>query len=474
MVVIIFKKAAVGIALSGLFIYHVLLRIVISGLNQRSVFTLPLNFFLNFLPVFIWLLIFKNAGLIPKSIRPNIHVPLAFHVDTFVFSILKSPLGACLSIAFLLLSAWLLYLKVYRHKQFLGYDLLPENEYGFSSFTSHSCDSSTSSTSGGASSDEFELDDFPLLSFSKKDDMASSEDLAPPDFQDHPKIGNLEFIPNYSPLDVAENAAHINNGLLSHMRSTRSYLPYNCWYLAPPALLAASWFMLNIDQMLASNLSFLKDQISWCSYVLGHFFVPLFTAIWLYVFHCPGALKLFSFALGTQNIAGVMTHLLLPTAPPWFIHRNGENATADYDVLGYAAGLTRAHFSKGTHLVTNGFHKSPIVFGAVPSLHSAMAVLCFLFVCYYSRWTFAKLLLLCFVFLQWWATIYLDHHWRIDLLIGLFYAIVSFTLWYRLRMQRYSEEFVKARLRYDFARGSTMGMRVFRNTKLQNFFDPLS
>lgn len=161
---------------------------------------------------------------------------------------------------------------------------------------------------------------------------------------------------------------------------------------------------------------------------------------------------------------------------PWFIHLYDEDAEATYDLPGYAAGLTRVDMAMGTHLNSNGFHASPIVFGALPSLHSAMAVMAFFFVSYYSRWTTLKLLAASFVALQWWATIYLDHHWRLDLVVGMLYAITSFTLLYcwPRGIKKVDSDFMKARLRFDFKNGSTMGMRVFRNTRLQNFFDPLA
>lgn len=435
-----------------LFLYHLLARIFWLGLNERNIVTLPLNFFINFLPMFSWLLIFKNAGLIPKEIRPKIHVKLAYHLDTFMFSVTKSPVGSLLSILLTVSVAWLFNLKWYQLAK-SAYSKLAES----------------ASTSASGSTEDFELASFD--NELPKDFIAHA---APGDFQDHERIGPLEFLPAMSQFDVAENASSINNKISDHIARTHSYRPYNCYFWAPPALLAALWFLLNFDHWLLRPITVPKDMVSWFSYVIGHFCVPLFTAIWLYVFHAPGALRLFSFALGAQNIAGVVTHLLFPNAPPWFIMLNGENGEATYDTPGYAAGLIRAPFGTGTHVVTQGFHKLPIVFGALPSLHSAMAVMCFFFVCYYSRWVVAKFLLFLFVVLQWWATIYLDHHWRLDLIAGLAYALVLFTLVMKLRMGRVDEDFVSARLRYDFHRGSTMGMRVFRNTKLQNFFDPLS
>lgn len=456
-------------------VLQLLVRIFWSGLNKRNLLTFPLNFFINFLPVLIWLVIFKNAGAIPKDIRPKIHVALAYHVDTFVFSVKKSPVGALLLALLCVCTGWLVYLRWYcpqtacpTSKSDFGAILTSRNSA--SEFLDLSCGSGLeldvieSPTSGSNASDG-------SLEMGNKYDEDYRYTLAPTDFQSDPWHPVLRIIPAMSPGEISANAARINATIVDHVRSN-GYVPYNSWKWAVPALVAASWPILNLDHWVATPLSTPKDIVSWFSYVIGHFCVPLFTAIWLYVFHAPGALKLFGMALGSQNIAGVVTHLLFPNAPPWFIDLNGENGHADYDTKGYAAGLTRAPFGTGTHMVSKGFHASPIVFGALPSLHLAMAAMSFFFVCYYLRWTVSKVALFAFVVVQWWATIYLRHHWRLDLIVGMLYSVVAFTAVYKWRMERKMKEFFEARLRYDFAAGSTMGMRVFRNTKLQNFFDP--
>lgn len=460
------KRVVLGCLAPLVFLFQLFNRIFWLGLNERNVFSLPLNFFVNFSPVFIWLLIFKNAGLIPKSIRPPIHVSLAHRVEKFVFDVKENPVSSLFSLIVITLAAWVIYSKIYLKK-------LAGPEPASNELERHTSSSLSLESSEGSliSEEDFEMIDYENPKTHLNADLGSAVPLS---FQDHPRIGALPFLPKVSLNDIAENARTINKKLQRYIQTHKCAIPYGSWPMAPPALLAASWLLLNIDAAFATHITETKDTISWFSYVIGHFCVPLFTAIWLYVFHAPGALKCFSFALGAQNIAGVITHLVFPNAPPWFIHKFGDDAHADYDTLGYAAGLTRAKFSTGTHIVNNGFHKSPIVFGAVPSLHSAMAVMCFFFVCYYSRWLFAKALLTAFVFCQWWATIYLDHHWRIDLLMGLLYAIASYTVFAKWLMPRVDHEFAQARLHYDFNKGSTMGMRVFRNTKLQSFFDPLA
>lgn len=195
-------------------------------------------------------------------------------------------------------------------------------------------------------------------------------------------------------------------------------------------LIALSWPILNLlnYQVESCAKSTLQDFITYTSYVLLHLIIPIITAAYLYVCHIPGIVSLYSWCLGLQNLVSIITHLSLPSSPPWFIHINGINATADYSTLGYAAELTRIDRNLGWNLVTNGFHKSPIVFGAFPSVHSGMAVCTFLFINWFSTSCIIRAVSGVFVVVQWWATIYLDHHWRFDLYTGMFYSLCTFLL----------------------------------------------
>ncbi|EER32457.1 hypothetical protein CTRG_04128 [Candida tropicalis MYA-3404] len=450
-------------------IYQFFYRVFWSGLNQRNIFQLILNFCINFSPVFIWLLIFKNAGLIPHKIRPKIHVSLAYHVDTFMFSTIQ---GGITTIICLLGLSIALYRLVYQRKTKSHQNnttYIPLQNQGeqqeYNENTNPYEDDFRLSSSDSAS--DVELESFPK-------ELSKAIDPPPLDFQNDHHHQPFVLIPNLTPIEIGAMAQSINEKIIENHQKTGIYSPINCWYFLPPLLISTSWFILNFVHWLKDPIRQWEDYMAWVSYVLGHITVPIVTAVWLYVFQAPGALKSYSLALGLMNICGVLTHLVFPNAPPWFIHLNGEDAYADYDTPGYAAGLIRVDVALGTHITSKGFHASPIVFGALPSLHSAMAVMTFLFVGYYARWTIIKLLAFSFVCIQWWATIYLDHHWRLDLICGMMYSITWFTIIYKLRIIKSDAKFVKSRLSYDFNNGSTMGMRVFRNTKLQSFFDPLS
>lgn len=495
------------------FIYQFIYRVYWSGLNQRNILQLILNFCINFSPVFIWLLIFKNAGLIPHEIRPKIHVKLAYHLDQYIF---ETIIGGIVNILGLASLAWLLYRFVYQlkssnnnsnrnnhHQSQISGEYPPSNTNDIYSLykipQNYQLDiDNDSSSSNSSNNSDIELESFPKellkpsynqlppINFQDNDDQIQDSQLDNNRVHDgnseNTRFAPMVFIPQLTLIEVGQMAQSINNKILNHIQPKNSnsgfnynYSPINSWDFCPSLLLATSWFLLNFVHYLREPIRLWQDYLAWTSYVLGHITVPIVTAVWLYVFHAPGSLKAYSFALGLQNICGVLTHLLFPNAAPWFIHMNGENANADYDTPGYAAGLIRVDIALGTHLTSNGFHASPIVFGALPSLHSAMAVMTFFFVGYYSRWYFIKFLAFMFVMIQWWATIYLDHHWRLDLLAGLIYACIWFTIIYKLVIKYQQERFIMARLKYQFNNGgSTMGMRVFRNTKIQWFFDPLS
>lgn len=402
-------------------IFKFVVNFIKSGLNSRNILTLPLNFFINFSPIFIWLLIFKNAGLIPNEIRPDIHVSLIYNYDLLLFTPTWTNLLIWSLISVIFTFIWFQLVKIFANKFNLDSicsNLIKNNEYYLQ-----------------------------LRSVPSSDDTCTTE----------------------SDSDTDESCEEYNiSSVIDTEKITRSYAIY-----VTPVLFFAIWPLLNLADYFKTPLTTHKDIFAWCFYVLAHLIFPILTAVYLYAFQPQGVVKYFSIALGVQNIAGVITHLLFPNAPPWFIHLYGPDADANYDMPGYAAGLTRVDLALGTHLNSNGFHKSPIVFGAFPSLHSAMATQVFLFIYYSSSSILLRAGALSFVVIQWWGTIYLDHHFKIDLFAGAMYALLSFAIFYPF-VRRKEIDCINYRLSGNFNKSSSMGMRVFRNTRLERWFDPLA
>ncbi|EGW35216.1 uncharacterized protein SPAPADRAFT_58414 [Spathaspora passalidarum NRRL Y-27907] len=245
------------------------------------------------------------------------------------------------------------------------------------------------------------------------------------------------------------------------------------WRLAPVFLLAISWTVLNILYSTKNPVTKPKNIVAWVFHVVVHFVVPPLFGGWLYIFHPPRALKLFIVSSGLQTVAITLTYLVFPNAPPLFIKLYGENKEPTFDMI-YTDGITSVDMRFGVMLHKLSYYAIPNKFSSFPSLHSANACLIFFFVCYYSKWTSFKLLGLVNVLGQWWSELYLDHHWRFDCFAGMLYAITTWVLLmnWKKGLQYVDDRYTNAKANLDMKHGSTMGMRLFRNTRLKNFFDP--
>jgi len=205
------------------------------------------------------------------------------------------------------------------------------------------------------------------------------------------------------------------------------------------------------------------DVFTWLSYGVIHFISPFLCAFWLWLFASPGVVSVFAWSFGIQNCLGIITHLSFPTAAPWYGDQYGYPLPAgNYSMPGSAAGLVRVDAVLGTHIYANAFKASPLVFGAFPSLHGAFSCCCFFFVARYSRK--GAFIMGFYVLWQWFSTMYLRHHWRLDLLGGLIYSAFVFSCFYRSLIH----------IDRAYAFGSSGGngwQRLFDGTSWQHAFD---
>jgi len=137
------------------------------------------------------------------------------------------------------------------------------------------------------------------------------------------------------------------------------------------------------------------------------------------------AIQRYSWTFLCVNLAGFATYHIYPAAPPWYYHLT-HSCVADL----------ATHASEGVHLANvdrllgipyfNGFYgRSSDVFGAVPSLHVAYPLLIVI-----EGWVLfgpiRRGLSLLFLASMCVAAVYLDHHYVIDVLLGLFYTTVVY------------------------------------------------
>ncbi|KAI9491465.1 hypothetical protein BDB00DRAFT_832309 [Zychaea mexicana] len=179
----------------------------------------------------------------------------------------------------------------------------------------------------------------------------------------------------------------------------------------------------NLSELISSHQHPALDIIAWLPYGIVHYSLPFLFALILFVFGPPGCLDVFALTFGWMNVFAVLTQICFPNAAPWYEMTYGS-APADYSIHGEAGGLARIDKILGLELYGSSFGHSPLVFGAFPSLHSADATLTMLFLFYLKR----KLWPLCLLHVvwMWWATMYLTHHYLIDLVGGSMFALCAF------------------------------------------------
>lgn len=181
----------------------------------------------------------------------------------------------------------------------------------------------------------------------------------------------------------------------------------------------------NISDILTRYTNPFFDIVAWIPYGVLHFVLPFVTAIFLFVFGGPGAVKFFGKAFGYMNLAGVAVQIFIPCAPPWYELSHGITP-AHYGISGEAGGLARIDKIFHSNGYTNTFKNSPIVFGAFPSLHAGCATLEAMFLShYFPRW---RVFYWTYAFILYWSTMYLTHHYLVDLVAGGSFAIASFYL----------------------------------------------
>ncbi|KAL1999775.1 hypothetical protein VTN02DRAFT_4051 [Thermoascus thermophilus] len=179
----------------------------------------------------------------------------------------------------------------------------------------------------------------------------------------------------------------------------------------------------NISNILSAHQNVVLDVLAWLPYGICHYGAPFVVSMIMFVFGPPGTVPLFARTLGYISMTAVAIQLAFPCSPPWYENLYGL-APADYSMPGNPAGLARIDKLFGVDLYTSGFRQSPVVFGAFPSLHAADSTLAALFMSH----VFPKLkpLFVTYTLWMWWATMYLSHHYAVDLVGGGLLATVAF------------------------------------------------
>lgn len=187
----------------------------------------------------------------------------------------------------------------------------------------------------------------------------------------------------------------------------------------PPHALRG-WLAAHAGEFFAQAIS-LSAQFIYLSHI---FIFPLLMLFWwlrsvwfgdsreIFVRH----LKAFT----ALNALAILTYLLLPVAPPWWVSLYGQaQPTAE---LVAQTDITAA--MDGT-IIQKMIATAPMWFGAVPSLHGAYPVLFFL-LALRKRNTWLLAIIALYGVAMWFSTVALNQHYIIDLLAGAGIAFAAF------------------------------------------------
>lgn len=158
-------------------------------------------------------------------------------------------------------------------------------------------------------------------------------------------------------------------------------------------------------------------EVTMAAVYAAHFLLPLTVAFVLWL-RRRAAYYQYVIALMLMSFAQFFTAVLLPVAPPRFAFQYGE-ALAVTDIGAVVTLRT------GIGVVSWAYHSmigNPVA--AFPSLHAAYPILAFFFLRrYWPRWSWV---MLAYTAVVWFAIMYLGHHYLVDAIGGLIYAMAAY------------------------------------------------
>lgn len=151
---------------------------------------------------------------------------------------------------------------------------------------------------------------------------------------------------------------------------------------------------------------------------VAHFALPLVVAFIFWVLERRLYYR-YLLALLLMSFAAFICYVLIPVAPPRFAGSFGPPLAVD-DVA--RSTFEQLQFAPVTTWLYGSISGNPVA--AFPSLHSAYPLLAYLFA--RSRWPRGSLILLAWSAAIWFSVIYLGHHYVIDVVAGIFFAIGAY------------------------------------------------
>ncbi len=167
-----------------------------------------------------------------------------------------------------------------------------------------------------------------------------------------------------------------------------------------------------------------------------YIFVALGYGLYLYFRDFTG-LQRYAWSFLILNALGFLTYHIFPAAPPWYVHEHG--CVVDLTTAASAGPhLNRIDALLGFRYFHGLYGRAHDVFGAIPSLHVTYPMLILMVGWRRQRWLFRSAAIVFFLMMCFGA-IYLDHHWCIDVIVGLVYggSVYAAVRWFFARKENH-------------------------------------
>jgi membrane-associated phospholipid phosphatase len=153
----------------------------------------------------------------------------------------------------------------------------------------------------------------------------------------------------------------------------------------------------------------------------------LLIAFWLFARGEERTLRTVARAFLLVNLLGFATYFVYPVAPPWYVAEYGFGP-ARVDISPAPAAAIRFDQLLGTHFFNEMYGRGVDVYGAYPSLHVAYPLIAVWAVFREKSLRWARVPVVAFFFLMCFSAVYLQHHYVVDVLLGVLYAVVTLAM----------------------------------------------
>ena len=154
--------------------------------------------------------------------------------------------------------------------------------------------------------------------------------------------------------------------------------------------------------------------------------VPIAFGIWLYLSKSRNVYLRFAMVFLLVNLIGFAGYYIHPAAPPWYAINYGFEPILD--TPGNVAGLGRFDTLTGLTVFDSIYGRNANVFAAVPSLHAAYMVVALAYaIIRRCKWYVITLFSVIMVGI-WCTAVYSNHHYIIDVLLGIFCSLIGILL----------------------------------------------